>query len=119
MEGLKKAYAFVKDKYDLLSVKKYTTIAGTLVFFLIMSIVPLTFWLTLLLGKLPVNMEDIFSLPVFSSVKDVLYYVQREAQTATASVSIVLLVTTLYSSTTLSICPTMFSVFNFGSVQNH
>jgi membrane protein len=66
-----------------------------------MSIVPLTFWLTLLLGKLPVNMEDIFSLPVFASVKDVLYYVQKEAQTATASVSIVLLVTTLYSSTTL------------------
>ena len=101
MESLKKAYAFFKDKYDLLSVKKYTTVAGTLVFFLIMSIVPLTFWLTLLLGKMPIDVEKFLSLPVFESVKDVLFYVQKEAQTATTGASIVLLVTTLYSSTTL------------------
>lgn len=101
MEGLKKAYEFVKDKYDLLSLKKYTTIAGTLVFFLIMSIVPLSFWLTLLLGKMPIDLDRIFSLPVFEGVKDMLFYVRNEAQSATASASIVLLVTTLYSSTTL------------------
>lgn len=101
MESLKRAYTFVKDKYDLLALKKYTTIAGTLVFFLIMSIVPLSFWLTLLLGKLPIDIEHIFSLPVFEGVKDMLFYVREEAQSATASASIVLLVTTLYSSTTL------------------
>ena len=101
MEGLKKAYIYFKDKYNLLSIKKYTTVAGTLVFFLIMSIVPLSFWLTLLLGKMPIDIDKFLSLPVFEGVKDVLSYVQKEAQSATAGASIVLLVTTLYSSTTL------------------
>ncbi len=85
----------------MLSLKKYTTIAGTLVFFLIMSIVPLSFWLTLLLGKLPLDTERIFTLPVFDSVKEVLLYVQQEASNATTSASVILLFTTLYSSTTL------------------
>lgn len=101
METIKRAYGYVKDKYRLLTLKKYTTLAGTLVFFLIMSIVPLSFWLSLLLGRLPIDAERILSLPVFESVKEVLFYVQREAKSATTSASIVLLVTTLYSSTTL------------------
>ncbi len=91
----------MKSKYDLLALKKYTTLAGTLVFFLIMSIVPLSFWVTLVVGKLPVDTDRIFSLPVFESVKDVLMYLRDEAMNATASVSVLLLVTTLYSSTTL------------------
>ena len=101
MEKLRKVYRFLKEKYDLLSLKKYNTIAGTLVFFLIMSIVPLAFWLTLLVGKLPIDFEKILQLSVFSSVKQVLLYVREEAANATASTSIVLLVTTLYSSTNL------------------
>ena len=79
MEQLRKTYRYVKEKYELLTVKKYTTLAGTLVFFLIMSIVPLSFWLTLLIGKLPVNTEQILQLPIFDSVKNVLLYVQQEA----------------------------------------
>ena len=75
--------------------------AGTLVFFLIMSIVPLFFWLTLLVGRLPFDVEEVFDLPVFASVKEVFLYVQREASNATASVSVVLLATTLYSATNL------------------
>lgn len=101
MERLRKVYRFLKAKYDLLSLKKYTTIAGTLVFFLIMSIVPLCFWLTLLIGKLPVDIEQIFELSVFDSVKNILLYVQKEAAGATAGASVVLIVTTLYSSTNL------------------
>ncbi|MBP3434455.1 MAG: YihY/virulence factor BrkB family protein [Clostridia bacterium] len=81
--------------------KKYTTIAGTLVFFLIMSIVPLTFWLTIFIGKLPVDTEQVLRLSVFSSVKKVLDYVRREATNATAGASLLLLITTLYSSTNL------------------
>ena len=96
-----KAYVFLKKKYDLLITKKYTTVAGTLVFFLIMSIMPFAFWLTLLVGKLPIDFERILDLPVFESVKDILLYVRKEAETATASVSIVLLITTLYSSSNL------------------
>lgn len=101
MKKVRNVYRFIKKKYDLLLLKKYTTIAGTLVFFLIMSIMPLTFWLTLLIGKLPIDLERLLSLSVFESVKDVLLYVKQEAESATASVSIVLLITTLYSSTNL------------------
>ncbi|MBQ8295937.1 MAG: YihY/virulence factor BrkB family protein [Clostridia bacterium] len=101
MERLRKFYRYVKQKYDLLALKKYTTIAGTLVFFFIMSIVPLAFWLSLLIGRLPIDTERILALSVFDSVEDILTYVQREAENATASVSVILLVTTLYSSTNL------------------
>ena len=100
MEYIRKSYRYLQEKYKLLSSKKYTTLAGTLVFFFIMSIVPLTFWLTLLIGRLPVDMDRILSLPLFNSVKNILSYVQQEATKATASVSVILLITTLYSSTT-------------------
>ena len=101
MEKLRGIYRYLRGKYNLLSVKKYTTLAGTLVFFLIMSIVPLSFWLTLLIGKLPIQTEQVLALPVFESVKDILLYVQKEATNATAGASVVLIVTTLYSSTNL------------------
>lgn len=101
MKDVRKAYRFVREKYALLTVKKYTTIAGTLVFFLIMSIVPFSFWLTLLIGRLPITTDEFLSLSVFSSVKNVLVYVQEEAQNATAGASVLLLITTLYSATNL------------------
>ncbi len=92
---------YLKEKYDLLSVKKYTTIAGTLVFFLIMSIMPLAFWLTLIIGRLPLGGERILELPVFSSVRGILGYVQQEATNATTGASVILIFTTLYSATNL------------------
>ena len=101
MSKSKKVWAYIKTKYELLSLKKYTTIAGTLVFFLIMSIVPLSFWLTLVIGRLPVQTEKILALPVFDSVKNVLQYVQQEAESATTGASVILIFTTLYSSTNL------------------
>ena len=73
-------WQYLKDKYRLLTLKRYTTIAGTLVFFLIMSIVPLTFLLTLFVGKIPFDLEKILSLPIFESVQDVIQFVQLEAQ---------------------------------------
>lgn len=100
MEYLRRIYQFGKEKYALLVSKKYTTLAGTLVYFFIMSIVPLSFWLTIFIGKLPVDIDRILALPVFESVKDILVYVRQEALKATASISIILLITTLYSSTT-------------------
>ena len=101
MEKLRIAFQFIKEKYGLLVLKRYSTLAGTLVFFLIMSIVPLSFWISLLVGRLPVDTEKILSLPVFDSVKNVLLYIQGEAKNATSSASIILIFTTLYSSTTL------------------
>ena len=101
MKRLRAAFSYLKGKYDLISIKRYTTIAGTLVFFLIMSIVPLSFWLTLLIGRLPIDYEAILGLAIFDSVKDILMFVKSEATDATNGASIVLLLTTLYSSTTL------------------
>ena len=101
MEKLRAVYRYLKEKYSLLTLRKYTTLAGTLVFFLIMSIVPLAFWMTLLIGKLPVNPERILALPVFESVKGVLEYVRTEAKSATTGVSVLLMVTSLYSATNL------------------
>lgn len=101
MEKLRRLYCFFRDKYRFLSLKKYSTLAGTLVFFLIMSIVPLTFWLTLFIGKLPVSVEQVFRLSVFSSVKKVFEYIRQEAESATTGVSVLLLFTSLYSATTL------------------
>ena len=101
MEKLRSFYYYLREKYDLLSLKKYTTIAGTLVFFLIMSIVPLSFWITLAIGRLPIDADKVLSLPVFDSVKDILSYIRQEAVNATASASVILVVTTLYSATNL------------------
>lgn len=70
-------------------------------FFLIMSIVPLAFWLTLLIGRLPIDTERFLSLPIFDSVKAILNKVREEADNATSGASVLLLVTTLYSSTNL------------------
>ena len=70
-------------------------------FFFIMSIVPLSFWLTLIIGKLPLDADRLLRLPVFDSVKSVFEYVQQEAANATTGASIILIFTTLYSSTNL------------------
>lgn len=101
MKAVKKAYRYLKQKYLLLSLKKYNTIAGTLVFFLLMSIVPLAFWLSLLFSRLPIDTSELINMPIFHSVKDILVYIKREAESAGKGASIFLLVTTLYSSTNL------------------
>ena len=69
---------YFKQKYQLCTLKRYTTLSGTLVFFFIMSLVPLSFWLSLLLGKLPIDVESFLNLPVFESVKGILQYIQKE-----------------------------------------
>ncbi len=101
MKHVRTAVSWLRKKYALLAEKKYTTIAGTLVFFLLLSIVPLTFWLTLLFGRLNVGTESVLELPVFESVRDVLLYIREEAAQATTGASVFLVATTLYSATNL------------------
>lgn len=96
---MRRAILYAREKYALLVEKKYSTIAGTLVFFLIMSVTPFLFWLTLLFGKMDVDTERVLSLPVFDSVKNVLLYIRGEAMNAHKGASVFLLATTLYSST--------------------
>ncbi len=91
----------IRSSFSYLSSKKYTTIAGTMAFFLVMSVVPFLFWLTLIFGRLNIEFEQIFDLEIFNEFKEVFLYLRDSAKSATAGASIVLLVTTLYSSTNL------------------
>lgn len=100
-ENIRAAYRGVRGALSYLSSKKYTTLAGTMAFFLVMSVVPFLFWLTLLFGKLNIDFTLIFELGIFSEVKELILYFRDSAQSATAGASVVLLVTTLYSSTNL------------------
>lgn len=95
------AYGKVKGAFSYLSSKKYTTIAGTFSFFLIMSLVPFVFWLTLLFGNFDWNYDKIFDLAVFAGIRNVLQYFLDAARGATAGASVILAVTALYSSTNL------------------
>ncbi len=105
MTGLKEyakdAVKKVRGAFAYLSAKKYTTLAGTMAFFLVMSVVPFLFWLMLLFGKLDLDYTQLFELEIFAEVKDLLLYLRDSAQSATAGASVVLLATTLYSSTNL------------------
>lgn len=97
VERIKKIYRWGKAHYDVLAQKKYTTIAGTLVFFLILSVVPFTFWLTLLFGKFLVDTEEVLNLEAFTQVKNLLIFLQENAKVASAGASFFLGVTSLYS----------------------
>ena len=77
--------------------KRFSTIAGTLVYFLLMSITPFLFWLTLVFGD--VHIEELLNHNFFESVAPFLRYLKDSAESAASGAGIVLLVTSLYSST--------------------
>lgn len=86
-------------EYSALAASRYTTIAGTLVFFLVTSLVPLLFFLTLLVGRAGISAEEIFSLELFDWAEDFLVYVTQHAQQASAGANILFVATTLWSAT--------------------
>lgn len=51
--------------YRTFAEHRATTIAGTLVFFLIMSLVPFLFWLTLLFGEMHTVLDKLLELELF------------------------------------------------------
>ena len=98
---LQDAFEKVRGTFSYLSAKKYTTLAGTMAFFLVMSVVPFLFWLTLIFGKLNIDYTQLLELEIFIEFKSILLYFRDSAQNATAGASVVLLATRLYSSTNL------------------
>lgn len=98
---MREAYRKVRAAFAYLTAKKYTTLAGTMAFFLVLSFVPFFFWLSLLFGRLNIDYTQILELEIFRDVKDLILYFRDAAQSATGSASLILLVTTLYSSTNL------------------
>lgn len=86
-----------KGAYRTFSAHRATTLAGTLVFFLIMSLVPFLFWLTLLFGDLGA-FDRVLALELFGWARDLFGLLRDNAQGAAAGASFVLVLTTLWSS---------------------
>ena len=92
------AYDRCRRALETLSRNRYTTLAGTLVFFLILSIVPFFFWLTLIFGSAGIPTEAILELELFDWASDLLLFLKQNAEGATTGVSVLFLATTLWSS---------------------
>ena len=83
--------------YKHFSDKRYSTIAGTLVYFLLMSIAPTLLWLALIVGK--IDLRGIISHTLFEAIEPFVTYLNDAAQNAAAGAGVVLAATSLYSST--------------------
>ena len=83
--------------YKYFSDRRFSTIAGTLVFFLLMSIAPFTLWLTLVCGN--VDVERFLSHELFNAVSPFLRVLKSSAESAVGGAGVSFLITTLYSST--------------------
>ncbi len=88
-----------RDAWGTLAEHRFTTVAGTLVFFLVMSLAPLLFWLTLLFGKTASDAEIFGELELFGWAKDLLALLRANAAESSAGASIFFLAATLWSST--------------------
>lgn len=87
------------DTVKFFSSKQFSTIAGTLVYFLLMSIAPFTLWLTLVFGNVNISVENVLSHELLDSVSSFLRQLKMSAESAAGGAGIILLLTTLYSST--------------------
>lgn len=87
----------VRETIKIYTDKRFSTIAGTLVYFLLMSIAPFILWLTLVFGN--INMERFLSFKFFESIAPFLRYLKQSAESAASGAGVVLLLTSLYSST--------------------
>ena len=96
---VKRTWRWGKRSFGVLTANKYTTIAGTLTFFLVMSFVPFVFWLMLLLSRAGIEVETILELELFGWAKDFLILIIKNAEGAfVAGAGVVFLATTFWSS---------------------
>ena len=93
--GLRRAVEKGADIARLFSAHRITTIAGALTFFLILSIVPLFFWLILLFGREGIPEEP--ALELFAWAEELVSYLVKHAGEAASGAGVVLLLTTLWS----------------------
>ena len=77
--------------------KRFSTLSGTLVYFLLMSFTPFLFWLALIVGD--VDLSRFLPADFFSIIQPVINALQQAALTATGSATFILLITSLWSST--------------------
>ena len=79
----------VLQLFRYFSDKRFSTIAGTLVYFLLMSIAPFILWLTLVCGN--VDIERFISHELFDSVSPFLRYLKSSAESAAGGAGIIFL----------------------------
>ena len=77
--------------------RRFTTLSGTLVYFLLMSVTPFLFLVALFVGN--VDLSGILSVELFSAVQPVIEYLQQSANNASVGSGIILAITSLWSST--------------------
>ena len=79
------------EEIKYFSDKRFSTLAGTLVYFLLMSVTPFLFWLALIVGE--IDFSALGDNEIFAAVTPVLEYLQTSATGATGGAGIILLVT--------------------------
>lgn len=94
---MRKALKKIWTTFKYYTNHRFSTIAGTLVYFLLMSIAPFVVWITLLLGN--IQIERFLSGALFESISPFLNYLESSAQHAASGAGIILIATSLYSST--------------------
>lgn len=87
----------VLENIKYFSDKRYSTLSGTLVYFLLMSVTPFLFWLAIIVGE--IDLSFITDNEIFSAVTPFLEYLQNSAKGATGGAGIILILTSLWSST--------------------
>lgn len=97
MKELVRYYRRLKDQYAVFAQKKYTTMAGVLVFFLILSVVPFSFWVILLFGEFLAGSEEILSHELYEGAGEILGFLQQNAKEVSGGATFFLGATTLYS----------------------
>jgi membrane protein len=99
MEKFKILYQKIKNIYVKVSAKRYSTMAGTLVFFLLLSIIPFIFITTLLFNAFNVDFEWFFELEIFSNYQKIIGILLESANNASKGMSVFFILTAIYSST--------------------
>ncbi len=84
--------------WNVLAEHRFTTVAGTLVFFLIMSLMPFLFWLTLLFGGTDALLDRILAMELFGWARELILFLRENAAAAGSGAGIFLLAATLWSS---------------------
>lgn len=90
-------YRKLREEYEIFARKKYTTIAGALVFFLILSVLPFFFWGTLLFGKFLVGSEEFLDREAYGGIGELISFLRTNAEEASSGATFFLGATTLYS----------------------
>lgn len=97
MEQIKRLYRYVAKTVKFYTGNRFSTIAGTLVYFLLLSIAPLMLWLTLVIGDF--DLHAILPDNIFENISPLIDFLKKNAEGVASGAGVIFLLTSLYSST--------------------